>query len=383
MRSFSSLAFASAGLALFGCSNTSADRARPNIAYAEAGVDTSWISDAGAGFSFITDISPSPAGGVFVLDRKELTVTELSSLGKLVRTFGSRGDGPGEIARPFTLGLYNDSLWVTDLRARRLTLFSLRRQGDVRVMAPYIAVGMEKSLQPMAIMADGSVIMASPGREGALGDAMLDTVFRIDRGTLTAIGATTRVVIWQFPGEYGFLKRPLQPFIFWDGFTIARDGSASLTVETSKARLIEEGKFVVTRKDFVNQSAWRVEVPYSPKRLEKRSIDSVVRAATDGFPEQFQAARDSLFKPRTTPPVRGIVAGRFGAVWIGRNDLEGNRWQSVSPDSSTRRMVAFPTNFQPYVFSRDSVWGVLRDTNDVVSVALLTIRSRQSRTPDI
>lgn len=383
MRSFSCLAFAYTGLALVGCSNISADEAQPNTAFIEVTADTAWMSDAGDSFSFITDISPSPAAGVFVLDRKALTITELSSLGELVRTFGSKGDGPNDLARPFTLGLHHDSLWVTDLRARRLTLFSLRTHDDVRVMSPSVAIQMEKSLQPMGVMADGSVIMASPGREGALGDATLDTVFRLDRGTLTAIAATTRVVIWQLPGKHGFLRRPLQPFVFWDGFTIARDGSASVTVQSSKANLVDGAKFVVSRKDFVNQSTWRVEVPYSPKPLEKRTIDSIVRAATDGFPEQFQAAKDSLFKPRTIPPVRSIVAGRFGSVWIGRNDLDGNRWHSVSPDSSERHILALPTNFQPYVFSRDSIWGVMRDTNDVLSVALLTIKSRKHRIPDI
>jgi hypothetical protein len=349
------------------------DSNQPEVATREVGADTVWISDSTVEFSQIVDLALSPIGRLFVLDRRDANVRELTSDGKLVRTFGSKGEGPGEFSRPSTIGLFVDSLWVAEALPRRVSVFALEDVGSVRTFTTVSALaqsGAASTLWPLGLMVDGSLIVYPPGVDGQLDDPKKDTVYRFRNGKLVAIGARTRGVSWQFPGENNFMVRAGgQPFLFWDLVNIARDGTASVSVQQS-GDLVKQKKFVVRWASFTDSNSWQKEVAYAPKKLERKLVDSVIQRVTKGNQNLYQAAKDSLFTPTTVAPVNGVLAGLDGIAWIGRRDFEGNQWQSIGPDSVNHRTVSLPVNFRPLIFRRDSVWGVLTNDEGVNSVAL-------------
>lgn len=76
-------------------------------------------------FGRIVDLEVGADGSVFVLDALHRTVRVFDQTGEELRSFGRRGEGPGELEGPARL-LWGPSgnLWVLDLGNARLTVFS-------------------------------------------------------------------------------------------------------------------------------------------------------------------------------------------------------------------------------------------------------------------
>ena len=77
--------------------------------------------------SRVNDIELGQDGSVFVSDVALAQVLQFSSDGHLLRTFGAKGDGPGEFRSPGWLSLIGDSLLaVRDVSHRRIEVFRAR-----------------------------------------------------------------------------------------------------------------------------------------------------------------------------------------------------------------------------------------------------------------
>jgi hypothetical protein len=72
----------------------------------------------------VTRAYVAPDGHVFVSDHVQRRVLEFDGSGRLVRALGRNGDGPGEFRGPAAITTWgNDSLVVTDLSNRRISVF--------------------------------------------------------------------------------------------------------------------------------------------------------------------------------------------------------------------------------------------------------------------
>jgi len=60
----------------------------------------------------------------YIADPKEWRVLEVSRQGKITRTFGRRGQGPGEFEHPGSMVVAGDELLVMDFNLRRVSVFS-------------------------------------------------------------------------------------------------------------------------------------------------------------------------------------------------------------------------------------------------------------------
>jgi hypothetical protein len=68
-----------------------------------------------------------PAGHYFVVDGTEARVLEIARSGQIVRTFGRRGRGPGELERPYSATVSGDSiLAVMDNGQKRVIMYDIR-----------------------------------------------------------------------------------------------------------------------------------------------------------------------------------------------------------------------------------------------------------------
>lgn len=68
-------------------------------------------------------VEVDPEGRIHVLDVGLPALRIFDEDGRFLRQVGAQGDGPGEYLSPAAFGLRGDSIWVSDARSGRLTVF--------------------------------------------------------------------------------------------------------------------------------------------------------------------------------------------------------------------------------------------------------------------
>jgi sugar lactone lactonase YvrE len=70
------------------------------------------------------DLALDAEGNLFVLDSGNYCIKKFDPEGKLLKTFGRQGEGPGEMAGPIAIETYRDGrVFLNDYRNRRFTVF--------------------------------------------------------------------------------------------------------------------------------------------------------------------------------------------------------------------------------------------------------------------
>ena len=77
----------------------------------------------GVGFSEIRGIQVDDQGQIYVLDSKECLVKVFDPKGKLIRSFGKRGQGPGEFENPLGMWLSKAGLSIFDFSTHKIVRF--------------------------------------------------------------------------------------------------------------------------------------------------------------------------------------------------------------------------------------------------------------------
>ena len=77
-------------------------------------------------FSFLNSIAVDDSGRIYTLDPKEIKIRVFNTKGKLLRTFGRRGQGPGEFSGPGRIKVTPDgTLLIYDVLSRMFTYLTL------------------------------------------------------------------------------------------------------------------------------------------------------------------------------------------------------------------------------------------------------------------
>ena len=72
-----------------------------------------------------TDIAYDSRGNLFILDSRDKCIKKYSPAGKHIITFGRKGQGPGEMTRPYNIEIDpDDNIVVYDFSGRRFSVFS-------------------------------------------------------------------------------------------------------------------------------------------------------------------------------------------------------------------------------------------------------------------
>ena len=119
------------------------------------------------------DIDVGPEGNIYVLDTGYFHVKVFDAHGEHIRTFGSRGEGPAELARPRAAAVVGDRFVVNDT-GRRLSIWTLDGEFVGTRAMPVQAAGTgfqafdedSVAIRYLTGMGDGSMVDAA--REGTL-----------------------------------------------------------------------------------------------------------------------------------------------------------------------------------------------------------------------
>ncbi len=113
----------------------------------------------------ISSIEVDDKDNIYILDRRKSTVFKFSPEGSLIKTFGQRGTGPGEMARPEQVLVSNDTVYVTDMRQRKVIMFD-KEGAYLRDIIPLRDNGFPRNLAKVTEDKFAGVLFGRGGRGG-------------------------------------------------------------------------------------------------------------------------------------------------------------------------------------------------------------------------
>ena len=351
----------------------------------------------------VLDFAIGPDSGLYVGQAMVPAVTVFSLDGRVLRRIGRAGRGPGDFefsARG--VGWIGDTLWVADLN--RIQLFTANERVPEQVIQFSTGVPEEGSrLSPGRMLADGNLIgrrritdgraLSSRGQTPGLAlrrlsrfGEVLDTIASVEWPD-NAIEHERDARL--FPGEHPL--REIPPLGLGEYRTALKpDGSA--VVKIGKVREdATPATFDLLVISIRGDTLLHRSVEYEPREvtraMERRLADEYSRLragdhqpSSAAFERTRRAALRVFWVPEYHPPVRQVVAGTDGTIWLLR-EMRQDRvdvWEVYDSDGALEgtveighgRSSAVP--WAPWaprlavaLASRDEVWGATYDDLDV------------------
>lgn len=279
---------------------------------------------AGTIFGSVAAAVVDDSGRVHVADGLSHDVRVFSPAGRLERTMGRRGRGPGEFETPATMGFLGRALWVSDPTLRRVVFFDPSGRAD---SAMSLTPALPPAFAPAgasAVAADGSIILVPSvgGNTMVMADPPSLPVLRVRPSgvmdTLHLLDLRGIAVAVDLGGRQGFARLPLPTAPI---YSIAADGGMLAVVEQTGGAGAPSSTFRLMVKDGQGRVLGQRAVPYTPVRVPAAWRDSVLKMydPTGKPAEQQQIARrlsSALHFPSTFPPVDRVLVGADRTVWI-------------------------------------------------------------------
>jgi hypothetical protein len=357
----------------------------PTVAFTRAGIITD-AATPGEPWVSIGAAQMDRNGGIYVAFPAEHTIRHFASDGRLLRSIGRKGSGPGEFERLAGIGWISDTLWALDRSGRRFTLFSpagvpLRTQSALGTSHDGYGINPSALLQGGWISYNGSIyadaLLAKRPRVTPMvvmqpPDGKPKEYARIATGVLT--------LAMPGSGTLSGTGRDAQR-LTTDGLVrTAPDGSFLVVLNREPKSALATTEFTVTV--VAPSGATRVQRTFTvpATRVRKEHIEEFVSGYAEGmrlgprgrthFPSDG-SARDYLLNqltlPKIYPPVSGLFISSDHAIWLRGLDLgqASIEWTVLNAKLEPQFRVTLPTEFAPKAASRESMWGTSLDEDDV------------------
>jgi hypothetical protein len=374
--------------------------------------------DPDTGFAAIGGVDIDRDGNIYAFESQQVEIRVYDPRGRLLRTIGRRGSGPGEFERSAVFGVAGDTVWAYESGRRMLTLFD--RQGTV--LATNRTEGVAVQLQspgsvgyvlPRFMRDDGRMVgymwMFTGGRtSGEWPVAETDTV-AVPRVLFGADGTVLDTIGWDQPRlprasdplirvEVGSTRYlPPRPPSEDPVTTVLPDGQ--VIVEMPPPAAADAAHFTVTRLGLTGDTVYQRRLKYRPKPYDDALLDSLVWRSVrtpgggipiiDGIPvprpvrpdsmAAFEKIRSSIDFPEFQRPVQRVMAYDDGGIWLLRDDAgDGlSHWLVLSPEGRSRGQLALPRRTYVLWNRGETAWAVDRDEVDVPWVVRYRITSQR------
>lgn len=345
-------------------------------------------------------VSPSsvalgPDGLVYVLDPGIPALRVFRESGDFVRTIGSKGEGPGEYMNPVGFGFIGDSIWVSDMRTRRITFYDRHGQTLETVTVPSDGWGVGGSVLPIAVKAGGTriraVAPASPSLRGrdagpvAFRQALIE-IDRKSRDVDTLMVRTTEIplIVIRAGGTGLFGYQPIR-----DGAAVSyvQSRDAVRTVHRGAADSGDAAEFrIVVKARGGGAALLDPRYRYTPLRLERATRDSLWSEAVSRMEimgaerrrEWEPLIREHLYLPEFQPPVTEVREGGDGTLWLRREPFHprGNEWLVLDDQLRPVATAHLPASIDGVrgAISANTLWATERDELDVPYLVRYRIR---------
>jgi hypothetical protein len=324
-------------------------------------------------------ILPSRDGRqVYIGQRQESLIRVFDARsGRVIRTIGREGAGPGEFRSLTGIGWKADTLFAVDMALQHVSLFTpsgehLRTE---RVSsAPLPTTGSPAYLN--AYLADGTVL-GSP--RVSVGAGVAGWITSIPWVQMTRDGKIIRMVAEE-DARGDFIKiqigegplliggRPLSKSTF---LQVAPDG-ASIIVVHAPPGTGSVARFHATRVGVGGDTIYHRAYRYSPRPVPAQVIDSIHNQLAQGlarrapFAKALAAVKEQLILPEIQPPVTKVVVGSDGSTWVRREEMGEKTvgWLVLDPQGHIRASLRLPAGLEVRAVDRGRVWGTIKDELD-------------------
>ena len=348
-----------------------------------------------------------PAGEIYAVDAGHAEVRVYDGEGRHIRTYGRKGQGPGEFEFPTAVWLIGDTIAVYDGRLYRMTLFDADGEVDT-----WRAGGFETGmLSPLAPMAGGWIVapFRYSGWQYEPGVARRDTTriafvaslpdavrsYESADGSARVAGDAVREIL-KYPG----------PRMFGVSTSLGMTATDPLFEPTPRRVVDGRGRvhfspaasYVIESYDVDGRLVRRLTRAHTPvpvtaelvdrfRDLARAHWDTASTAGEGVLGKENDAARGGLPHVESLPPIGRMLASAEGALWVERIDLvpdpidlvwqrpapppRETKWDLFDPDGRFLGTVTLPPKFTPRVVSERWTLGIFRDELDVQYIARL------------
>lgn len=313
--------------------------------------------------------------GVVVVSSGTQSVLAFSREGRLERTIGRKGEGPGEFRFLSGLWRFDDStLMVSDNPKARVTLLN-NTLDNARSVALQSASGVR---WPVVVGVAGGSIVAINGQAFERGQMGVGTVrppyqfLRYSRDG--ALRDTVMVVagrefhVWQDNAA-----RPTRAIPLGADVLFAASDSGLFLLSTDGGR--------ITRVRQRNREELFATLPLVRQRITSADVARYKAAqraeAVTPAQQRSVALLDEIPFPQYFPTADGLLVDGTGAVWARRfaaPPSERATWERVSGDGRTQCTAHIPTSVRLLDADADRVLGVMTNADGEESIVIYSIR---------
>lgn len=282
-------------------------------------------------FSRISGIAADDDGRIYVLDYAEAHIKIFDREGNHLKTIGNRGQGPGEMASPFSLSLgRNGEIAIQDLNNRQILFFS--REGDhLRDLsiAEWIMVGIRLDSKHNIV----ALVSTLRPQEQILELIKFDPELR-PRQTICEISVQR--------GRSGY--DPFGPDLYWtltsdDHVVCGHSKEYELQVYNPQGKLVR-----------------KILKDHRPLRIAKIEIDKAEKRLP--IPAKLETSKfHSAFKSITADEKNRI----YVQTWMGVEGTDGTYFDIF--DLEGRYTAKVPLPFTPVLWKGGKVYAVEEDDN--------------------
>jgi hypothetical protein len=342
----------------------------------------------------VTALTVSRTGWIYVAEPLTSSISVFTPQGRPQQDVGRGGRGPGELlVSAVSLGWKGDTLWVSDINA---THFYAPNGREIDQVGFSTVVPLESSTYlPHTVLADGTFLgqRRISGRTMArFFEASRLPLLRFARSgqvldTLALIDLPTDLLI-EGLSDVAHPLRIAEGVSMLPGVAVTPDGAAVVIVSSPAAR--RPTGFDLIKVAISGDTLWRRTIPYTPRAVargeEARLREEFGRWMSGADRQQPFAvspiaveqkrreAEAAITFPELHPPVRNVVAGYDGSIWLLRElQADGaDRWELYDGlgrlqgfveirEGRSSEHISWAPRLRILRASRDEIWGTTVD----------------------
>jgi hypothetical protein len=331
----------------------------------------------------ITGLVRLSDGRIVVGDRAQRVIV-FDAAGRHVRTFGARGEGPGEFSALRSIQrLAGDTLLVSDARnALRLSYFTADGAFIRSVNAASLGGGQGFGAV-VGALADGTLVGLRSGLGGSLARGP-DGEVQWGRGEIQLLrfGSDGRALgsLGTYPGYEEILIPGLGPMAISDESSPMR--ATLVAVGRDRVYLATGDRFEVRAFTPEGGNAGVISEEYDlVPTTERHLVDFfTVHPAGARFDRtRWESMQWNLERGRSLPAITDLRLDDEGNLWIGEfraGPAAVQTWHVHSGSGTHVATATMPAGFRAFAIGRESVLGVWRDQVGVEYVQVRTIVKR-------
>lgn len=312
----------------------------------------------------IGSLVSGPEGLLYIVMRRQASITVLHPNGQLARIIGRRGDGPGEFQSPGIIGWRNDSMWVMDPQLQRLSWFDPN--------GIFLTSEQRPNRDLMPTLSGGYIGMVGLGVDAR--DTELQYQSAADR-PITPIAR---------------LEWTLGGFMIPIGPTGGIVGAHPMKDSPQLARHPGTGELAVVEmpggSGEVRVSWYSPTGTLSHQRTVALAAPPLSASEWEAFvTEQFSDPGPTILipdvmsriaKPDRWPPVTRVLMDNERRVWIrgAANDSSAVTWTIVASGNEPPAAASLPPKLRLLSIHSDTVWAMEPGPDDLDIVTLFLLR---------